>query len=67
MATLHGQNFLKQKGFKIKFSKAPTFWVADNLSYVNYFAFFSAPKESLSRLAKQAELLESCELGIFRY
>ena len=61
------ENFLKQKGFKIKFSKAPTFWVADNLSYVNYFAFFSAPKESLSRLAKQAELLESCELGIFRY
>lgn len=61
------ENFLKQKGFKIKFSKAPTFWVADNLSYVNYFAFFSAPKESLSRLAQQAELLESCELGIFRY
>lgn len=61
------ENFLKQKGFKIKFSKAPTFWVADNLSYVDYFAFFSAPKESLSRLAQQAELLESCELGIFRY
>jgi hypothetical protein len=61
------ENFLKQKGFKIKFSKAPTFWVADNLSYVNYFAFFSSPKESLSRLAQQAELLESCELGIFRY
>ena len=61
------ENFLKQKGFKIKFSKVPTFWIADNLSYVNYFAFFSAPKESLSRLAQQAELLESCELGIFRY
>ena len=61
------ENFLKQKGFKIKFSKAPTFWVADNLSYVNYFAFFSAPKESLSRLTQQAELLESCEVGIFRY
>lgn len=61
------ENFLKQKGFKIKFSKAPIFWVADNLSYVNYFAFFSAPKESLSKLAQQAELLESCELGIFRY
>jgi len=61
------ENFLKQKGFKIKFSKAPAFWVADNLSHVNYFAFFSAPKESLSRLAKQAELIESCELGIFRY
>jgi hypothetical protein len=61
------ENFLKQKGFKIKFSKAPGFWVADNLSYVNYFAYFSLPKESLSRLAQQAELLESCELGIFRY
>ena len=61
------ENFLKQKGFKIKFSKAPGFWLAENLSYVNYFAYFSLPKESLSRLAKQAELLESCELGIFRY
>ena len=61
------ENFLKQKGFKIKFSKAPGFWVAENLSYVNYFAYFSLPKEPLSRLAQQAELLESCELGIFRY
>jgi hypothetical protein len=61
------ENFLKQKGFRIKFSKAPGFWIAENMSHVNYFAFFSLPKEPLSRLVKQAQLLESCEVGIFRY
>jgi hypothetical protein len=61
------ENFLKQKGFKVKFSKAHPTWISDNLSYVNYFAFFSLPQEPVSRLTKQAQLVESCEVGIFRY
>jgi hypothetical protein len=61
------ENFLKQKGYKITFSKAPSFWISNNLSYVDYFAFFSLPKESLSKLVQQAQLLERCEVGIFRY
>jgi hypothetical protein len=61
------ENFLKQKGFKISFSKVHPSWIEENLHYVNYYAFFSSPKESLSRLAKKAQEIESCELGIFRY
>ena len=41
--------------------------ISNNLSYVDYFAFFSLPKESLSKLVQQAQLLERCEVGIFRY
>jgi hypothetical protein len=61
------ENFLKAKGFKISFSKAHPSWIFQNISYVNYFAFFSLPKEPLSRLVQQAQLVESCEVGIFRY
>jgi hypothetical protein len=61
------ENYLKQKGFKVTFSKTSPVWIAQNLSYVNYFAFFSLPKESLSRLVQQAQQVESCEVGIFRY
>ena len=61
------ENFLKQKGYKITFSKAPSFWISDNLSYVNYFAFFSLPKEPVSKLVQKAQLVEGCEVGIFRY
>jgi hypothetical protein len=61
------ENFLKQKGFKISFSKVHASWVYENIEYVDYFAFFSKPNESLSKLSKQAEEIEGCELGIFRY
>ena len=61
------ENFLRQKGFKISFSKVISSWIAENISYVNYFAFFSKPNESLSKLARLAQDAERCELGIFRY
>jgi hypothetical protein len=61
------ENYLRQKGFKVTFSKANSAWIADNLSYVNYFAFFSLPKESLSKLVQKAQGVEGCEVGIFRY
>ncbi len=61
------ENYLRQKGFKVTFSKATAAWIADNLSYVNYFAFFSLPKESLSKLVQKAQGVEGCEVGIFRY
>lgn len=61
------ENYLKQKGFKILFSKAHPRWISENLEYVNYYAYFSMPKESLSRLVQQAQNIESCEVGIFRY
>jgi hypothetical protein len=61
------ENFLRQKGYKISFSKVHSSWVAENLDFVNYFAFFSMPNEATSRLVKQAQLVESIEVGIFRY
>lgn len=61
------ENFLRQKGYRIKFSRVPYSWIEENLLYVNYFAFFSSPNESISRLTKMAQQVESCEVGIFRY
>jgi hypothetical protein len=61
------ENFLKQKGYKITFSKVPSYWIIENISFVNYFAFFSSPKENVSRLTQQAQQVEGCEVGIFRY
>ncbi|MFZ9242580.1 MAG: hypothetical protein ACO295_05150 [Sediminibacterium sp.] len=60
------ENFLKQKGFKIKFHKVHASWLEENLDFVNYYAYFSKPNENLSRLAKIAES-KNIELGIFRY
>ena len=61
------ENYLRQKGYKITFSKVNASWVIENMSYVNYYAFFSLPKEAISRLVSQAQLTEGCEVGIFRY
>jgi hypothetical protein len=61
------ENFLKQKGYTISFSKVYAGWVDENLQFVDYYAFLSDPNESLSRLAQKAKDLEGCELGIFRY
>lgn len=61
------ENFLKQKGIKISFSKVNYQWVIENFSFVNYFAYFSLPQESLSKLTFLAQDIEGCEVGIFRY
>jgi len=61
------ENYLRQKGFKVIFSKANPRWISENMSFVNYYAFFSSPKDQLSRLVKQAQETEGCEVGIFRY
>jgi hypothetical protein len=61
------ENFLKHKGFRISFYKINSQWFLENISSVNYFAFFSLPKENISRIAKSIQDLNTCELGIFRY
>lgn len=61
------ESFLKNKGFKINFYKVSHAWVAENLSSVNYYAFFSLPKDQESRMCKAAQDIEGCEVGIFRY
>ena len=57
---------MKARGRKIKFYKVANSWIEDNMSYVNYFAFLSKPKQPLSRLVSIAEL-NNVEVGIFRY
>lgn len=61
------ENFLKSKGFKVSFSKVNTDWVRRNMEFVNYYAFFSLPKEPLTKFAVHMEQQEDIEVGIFRY
>lgn len=61
------ENYLKSKGIKISFYKVNHKWVAENMHSVNYFAFFSLPKEPESRMCKAIQEVEGCEVGIFRY
>lgn len=57
---------MKARGMKIKYYKVPTQWVQENMEYINYFAFLSKPKQSVSKLVAEAEL-KNIEVGIFRY
>lgn len=57
---------LKSRGKKVKFYKVPPSWIEENISELNYLAFFSQPKEQVSYLVKKAEE-NNIEVGIFRY
>ena len=57
---------MKARGKKIKFYKAHTSWIEENIDVVNYFAFLSNPGQPLSSLVKVAES-KNIEVGIFRY
>lgn len=57
---------MKGRGKKIKMYKATDSWIKEYLSDINYFAFFSKPKQLLSSLAKESQD-NGIELGIFQY
>lgn len=57
---------MKARGMRIKHYKVPPSWVVENIEYINYFAFLSKPKESVSKLVSVAES-KQVEVGIFRY
>ena len=61
------ENYLKSKGFKVSFSKINTEYVRHNIDFVNYYAYFSLPKEPLSKFAVYMQQQETVEVGIFRY
>jgi hypothetical protein len=61
------ENYLKQKGFKVSFSKVAEQWVRQNIEHITYYAYFSLPKEPLSKFANHMEHQEDIEMGIFRY
>ena len=57
---------LKARGIKAKVVKVPPSWIKDNINSVNYFLFFSKPKEDYSDLVTLAES-KDIEVGVYRY
>ena len=57
---------MKSRGKKIKFYKVAPVWIIENMSSVNYFAFFSLPNEASSKLVTEAKKF-NIETGIFNY
>ena len=57
---------LKARGIKVKLVKVPPSWFRSNINIVNYFAFFSKPKEAVSELVDLAEA-KDVEVGVYRF
>lgn len=57
---------LRARGIKIKFTKVPSSWIKSNIYALNYFAFFSKPKEPVSSLVDLADA-KDIEVAIYRY
>lgn len=57
---------MKGYGIRTKFVKVPPSWIEENIHNIGYFAYFSKPKEPLS---KQVELADAkdIEVGVYRY
>jgi hypothetical protein len=60
------EDSLKARGIKIKTVKVPVSWMKSNMIDIDYFAYFSLPKEPLTPLIREAED-HDVEVGIFRY
>lgn len=57
---------LKLRGVSIKFKKFPAHWIKSNILTLDYFAYFSKPKEYASDLVAYAED-NDIEVGVYRY
>lgn len=57
---------LKARGIKIKVVKIPPSWFKTNMHDVDYFMYFSLPKETVSDLVREAED-KDIDVGIYRY
>lgn len=57
---------LRARGIRIKLVKVPPKWIKENMSSVDYLAYFSKPKEPLSDLVDVAED-KDVEVGVYRY
>jgi len=57
---------LKARGIKAKVIKVPPSWIKNNIHNVNYFLYFSKPKEAYSDLVELAES-KDIEVGVYRY
>jgi hypothetical protein len=57
---------LKARGINIKLIKVPPSWIKDNIHNIEYFAYFSKPKEPVSDLVELAEA-KDITVGVYRY
>ena len=57
---------LKARGVRIRVNKIPPSWIKNNIRDIDYFAFFSKPKEPVSNLVDLAED-KDIEVGIYRF
>jgi hypothetical protein len=57
---------LKARGIKIKIVRVPPSWFKTNMHVINYFMYFSLPKETASDLIREAED-KDIDVGIYRY
>lgn len=57
---------LKARGIRIRFIKIPPSWIMENMSDIDYFAFFCKPKEVWSKQA-QAAHEKDANLWVYRY
>jgi hypothetical protein len=57
---------LKARGIKTKLIKIPPSWIKDNIHKIEYFAYFSKPKEPVSDLVDLAEA-KDVSVGVYRY
>jgi hypothetical protein len=57
---------LKARGIRIKLVKIPPSWIKDNISNVDYLAYFSKPKESLPDIVTLADS-KDVEVGVYRF
>lgn len=57
---------LKARGIKIQCRKVPFGWLEENMSTIDYFAFFSKPGEPISKLVSVADDLK-VEAGVYTY
>jgi len=57
---------LKARGIRIKMIKIPPSWIKENIHSIEYFAFFSKPKEPVSSLVSYAESKDA-HVGVYRF
>jgi hypothetical protein len=57
---------LKARGIKIRLIKVPPSWIKENIHDIDYFAFFSKPKEAISPLVSYAESKDA-SVGVYRF
>jgi hypothetical protein len=57
---------LKSRGIRVRVFKVPPSWIKENINQIDYFTYFSKPKEPASSLVDLAKA-KDVEVAIYRY